>query len=628
MKHHSSKGLVILLLSVLSGIVIAFVLWSLARTDREIDRLKSGQLSALPTARETHEAHIAARGGARVFPYAADCHDAIEFGPFVFAAASSALVRGNGASVDVFHRGGGLPATDILALAVFEGALHVLAPEGLLVAARPDGDPLIMRRYAPRDGTRLVAMAADATQLVVLDEKGRLLQFQNDAFFVLAPAKATAGAQMTLYQGRPAVGGPAGDLWMLTGAGDTAQRDTLWPKNVAAQPVLAVEGGEESLWVGTAGDLWRVGSFGAESAQTGAAVTAIVEADDGVWLGGPTGRLWNLDGEKEYDVGASIHGLRRAGDVLLIAADNGVWRRAAGGDPEPALPGEPLRPLPEGYVSAIAPFTGGRLLVGTLNRGLAVFDPKAGKTVATALSRLGINRVVIDGAKVWVASTNGLFVLDSKLGVQRIYNKEAGLPHRYVSSVVRHEGSTYVSTSRGLAEIGTGGVRAIDAFHGLAGNALYCLAVFGRGLVTGGLSGLTQVDTGRGLQARRSWTASAGELPHNWVHAVVPVDKEIFVGTYGGGVAVVGEDGKVRVITDTAGISINPEAAVHHDGVLCFGTVTRGLLVGRGSRWTSFDTGLPSRNVTALAVVEDTLWVGTDHGLAGLPWNQVAAAVR
>ena len=52
-------------------------------------------------------------------------------------------------------------------------------------------------------------------------------------------------------------------------------------------------------------------------------------------------------------------------------------------------------------------------------------------------------------------------------------------------------------------------------------------------------------------------------------------------------------------------------------GMVFAGTLGKGLLIYRRSqgRWTTFTTGLPSLNVTALASAGGFLYVGTDNGL-------------
>jgi len=346
--------------------------------------------------------------------------------------------------------------------------------------------------------------------------------------------------------------------------------------------------------------------------------------DQRLWLGDAEGRLQTADGEVVYELGAAIHGIRPGGEGTLVATAVGVYGFEPGGSPRPLVGPDRLAPFPEGYVTALLPRPDGRVLVGTMNRGLAEFDPSTGRSARVVLPRLGINRVVAAGERFWVATTNGLFELDAALTVKRRLNPEGGLPHRYVSSVLVGEDGVYATTSGGLAALTPRGLRAIDSFHGLAGNHLYSLARRGGVLAVGGLAGLTLVEVAGGLRATRTFTAAEG-LPHNWVNAVVASGDAFFAGTYGGGVVVIDEEDRATAVTDTAGISINPEAGLATGEFIVFGTLTQGILVRRDGRWTRTDRGLPSVNVTALAAGEGGLWVGLDRGLAFLPWGNVAA---
>ena len=66
------------------------------------------------------------------------------------------------------------------------------------------------------------------------------------------------------------------------------------------------------------------------------------------------------------------------------------------------------------------------------------------------------------------------------------------------------------------------------------------------------------------------------------------------------------------------GIEINPNAMISSSAGVYAGTLDRGLLVFEPSSgtWRFVTEGLPSKNVTALALGNDALYVGTDNGLA------------
>jgi hypothetical protein len=55
------------------------------------------------------------------------------------------------------------------------------------------------------------------------------------------------------------------------------------------------------------------------------------------------------------------------------------------------------------------------------------------------------------------------------------------------------------------------------------------------------------------------------------------------------------------------------------------GTLGQGLLVGdgTGTRWRTIATGLPSLNVTAFAIHEGVVYVGTEDGLVKIPEDKL-----
>jgi hypothetical protein len=594
------------------------------RAVQEVRKLASPVLSPVPTRHTSHRAGLSAPDGVRVFPYAATCRDAIEVNDLLFVATDVGLVRVQGERVGVFHRAGGLPATRIFALAVVDRRLFALAPEGLLAIHDPGAPELDIDLYAPRDGASLLAWAVAGARLVVADDQGRLLEFADREFGLLAAGSPAPAPRLALLGDRPVIAAADGRLQILDGRGEAAELRSLWPADQAAPTVTSLTANDAGVAVGTPAGVWQVDELATTQLSPRAAVSAVAVIDQRLWLGDAEGRLQTADGEVFHELGGAIHAIRPDGDGALVATAAGVYRLEPGGSPRVLVGPDRLAPFPEGYVTALLPRPDGRVLVGTMNRGLAEFDPATGRSAQVVLPRLGINRVVAAGERFWVATTNGLFELDAGLTVKRRLGAEDGLPHRYVSSVLAGEDGVYMTTSGGLAALTPRGLRAINAFHGLAGNHLYSLARRGGVLAVGGLAGLTLVEVEGGLRATRTFTAAEG-LPHNWVNAVVGSDDAFFAGTYGGGVVVIEDEDRATSVIDTAGISINPEAGLATGEFIVFGTLTQGILVRRDGRWTRTDRGLPSANVTALAAGEGGLWVGLDRGLAFVPWENLAA---
>jgi ligand-binding sensor domain-containing protein len=69
---------------------------------------------------------------------------------------------------------------------------------------------------------------------------------------------------------------------------------------------------------------------------------------------------------------------------------------------------------------------------------------------------------------------------------------------------------------------------------------------------------------------------------------------------------------------ELGGVEINPNAMISSSAGVYAGTLDRGLLVFEPNTgtWRFVTEGLPSKNVTALALGNAVLYVGTDNGLA------------
>jgi len=185
--------------------------------------------------------------------------------------------------------------------------------------------------------------------------------------------------------------------------------------------------------------------------------------------------------------------------------------------------------------------------------------------------------------------------------------------------VVAYGDGLALATPAGLTFLDATGARSMYAFHGLVNNHIYALAVAGDQLMAGTLGGMSVLEKG---VVSVNYTTTTSNLRHNWITAVVPVDSEWMVGTYGAGVLGLDRSGNFHSFETASGdLEINPNAMLVTPGFVLAGTLGRGLyLYDRNfRRWSVIDQGLPSLNVTALAVGNGYLYVGTDNGLVRIP---------
>ncbi len=172
-----------------------------------------------------------------------------------------------------------------------------------------------------------------------------------------------------------------------------------------------------------------------------------------------------------------------------------------------------------------------------------------------------------------------------------------------------------VATPAGLSIADAGGVRGLYVLHGLVNNHVYTLAAAGDRIAAGTLGGLSLLEND---VVEANYTTANSGLKRNWISALERVGNDWFAGTYGSGVMRLDSSGHWTGFADLKrGFEVNPNAMAQTSGSLYTGSLGEGLWVysKATARWHNVTTGLPSLNVTALAVGNGYIYVGTDNGL-------------
>jgi ligand-binding sensor domain-containing protein len=185
-----------------------------------------------------------------------------------------------------------------------------------------------------------------------------------------------------------------------------------------------------------------------------------------------------------------------------------------------------------------------------------------------------------------------------------------------------------LATPAGITFLTPTGARSIYAFHGLVNNHVYTLGAEGTRLLAGTLGGLSVLNEG---QVRMNYTTANSGLKANWITALAQVGDAWFVGSYGGGIFRLDANGRCETFPNAAGaFVVNPNAMLASGQRVYAGTLERGLYVYDRAlgRWSHFTAALPSPNVTALAVHNGYLYIGTDNGLIRIPEQNLTSGVR
>jgi hypothetical protein len=493
----------------------------------------------------------------------------------------------------------GAPAADLLDGAAGARWVECVVPAGPAVdAARlPDGGWVVAREGA-------------------VEVHGR----------VLTPCEGLPGAYPTAVvagEGWIAVGFRAeGAFWLRDGSFVPVEG---LPRGVSVR-VMAADGAR--LFIGTSeAGLWQVDEGAAARRVRHPVlgkreVTALLARPEGVEVGAGAWGHWRIepDGRVRKVARAAFVGCFRSLSPLRSATAAGgrlpaetagrgetVEARAPGPGCAVDAPAGPDAGLPSGHVTAMAAHRGA-LYVGTFDGGLARLEGR--RFVPVEGAPRFVNVLLSDGDALWIGTAKGL----ARLGADgRVTRPSLGLPGEHVNSLAAGpDGTLWVATGKGLFGLRGGRVRLVDERAGLPARIVHSVAVTADGAVWAGTAGGV---ARLGPDGVRTYTQAAGSLPHDWVTSLLPDGNAVIAGTYDAGLARLEADGRAEALTDAGAIWVNPNGVFRVGDALAVTTLGDGLVVRRGGRVVTHRAGLPSDDVTAIAVFEGAVWIGTRGGL-------------
>lgn len=445
-------------------------------------------------------------------------------------------------------------------------------------------------------------------------------------------AVAMRGGSEALRMRAAALAVAGGTLWAGTAAGLYQMRNGKLERGDGPRDVTALVADGARLWIGASDGLWQRDGRGMH-ALGGGEVRHLAIVDGAIVAAGPEG-LTTVDRGRVVALAGAPRGFAQAigaahGAVCSGGLD-GLWTRAHGAWRHAAKAGGP----PSSDISAVVA-DGERLWVGTFDQGLASYEPGRGwqRIAGVGGPDPRINALVLaprpGGARLWVATAQGIQVVDAAGAVVRRLGRNDGLPSRSVLSLARlGDGRIVAGTSAGAAFVDDAGVSRVGP-RGLGDRGIgnvWAIAETAAGLWLGTTTGLYRGpatpwsskdgsdDAAATAEHWQRLSVASGQLRDDWVTALVARGDVVWAGTYNGGV--------MRIEGDTAtalgGGWINP-SGLRWDGDRLLAATMDGLVSGDGrtAAWTAF-AGLPGRDVTASVRTGKVLWVATRRGLIGL----------
>ncbi|MBI4508561.1 MAG: hypothetical protein HY698_02920 [Deltaproteobacteria bacterium] len=349
--------------------------------------------------------------------------------------------------------------------------------------------------------------------------------------------------------------------------------------------------------------------------------------DQGVIVLSPSGGERRLLGQER------INRLRWVGDRPVAFGSGGAWDLS--GHVATLLVPTGTSALSGPHVTALL-HHGGAIWVGTQEDGVDVLRTdgslsrhfprpgfRKGASKITHLETLG------ETAGVLVSTREGILRVDSH-GADDFRPSGERIPHEDVRAAAQLSGLVAVATTRGVAVYDPGGaVKTLTQREGLPDDQALAIA-WGEGgrLFVGTRKGLAIFT--RDMRLEKVVAPSPSGIGSAVITALAAANEGMYVGTHGGGVALVGEDGlAVNVSLELHDLVINPGALVLDRDRLHACTRGEGLLVldRTTRRWRKLGEPLGSDNVTAVLPTDDALWIGTDRGLVKISRSLVEAAL-
>lgn len=511
--------------------------------------------------------------------------------------------------------------------------------------------------YVATAGEGLLVIGGSAEQRSVKQLRAVERDFRDlTAVLPLATGRVLAGSEkrgVLVYDGKnwgqfhpslsdfhvTALEGTEGDLWIGTLDRGVYHWTAGTPRQFTEQDglpdpqVLAIAIDGESAYIGTPLGVseFRDGRFARELAPGTLAQTLLVAGrrlligtlDEGVIeipldVRPPRGPR-PVSGSELGGAGNAIHRLIALQGEAYALADDGVYQRAAlAGGWRPVL--QPAGAvLTDRNIAALSVDPAGKLWIGYFDRGIDILEPLTGGRARHVEDEhvFCINRIVHHAERdaTLVATANGLVFFDSAGNKRQVMTRGDGLIATHITDIAVTADSLAVATPAGITIIDAAGPRSLYAFHGLVNNHVYTLAAAGQRLFAGTLGGMSVLDAD---VVEASYTTANSPLRQNWITAIVPFGDDWFVGTYGAGIFRLNALGTWNTFPEaSAAFEVNPNAMAASSERVYAGTLGRGLWVYQRStgRWTAVTAGLPSHNVTALALADGYLNVGTDNGL-------------
>ena len=352
------------------------------------------------------------------------------------------------------------------------------------------------------------------------------------------------------------------------------------------------------------------------SFQKISSIVNIILKDDKIFYLSMNGVIYNKDLKKEHLLNNLVNNVSYNGNTSYISTQNGIFEWS-----------EELKKLNlsilkndinENYITKFFKYNNDKILISYFNSGIDIFD-KNTLEVKSFISNLnGVNDIFLKDNVFYIATTNGLFSFkNNKL---KHFGKKEGIIGTSVSKIEWYKNNIFLGSEAGISKKSGELFNSIYGLHGLINNRVNCLKTLNSKLYVGTLGGISILD---GLKVIKN--LSNKDFRAKWITSLEAVNGLIYIATYGGGIYVE-ENNKIIEITDKrTRLFVNLNTFYNYkDKYLLAGTLKKGIWVYNIDKASSFFIdNLPSLNITAIEIIDDKVFIGSDFGFWNIPVKDI-----
>ena len=252
-------------------------------------------------------------------------------------------------------------------------------------------------------------------------------------------------------------------------------------------------------------------------------------------------------------------------------------------------------------------------------------------TTANGLPDNHVFCVLVDGARIWAGTENGLGLYEN--GKWKIFRPADGLAHRAVLSLAldRRTGDVWAGTMGGLSRISAGRIDTFTQLNsGLSNDVVYGVGVQDEYVWTATAAGASRLNTRTGQWAL--FNERNTPMYEIWTYGVSPGPDKVYYAVWGGGLLEYDvkterwkdyndPDGETEmVLFKDQGLIHEITSSVSYVDKIVWVATYFGASRYDGRNWHNFlqkDSGLPSNFLNFVKAVDaNRAWFCTDKGLA------------